>query len=89
MVIADELRQRFKALVAAFLQAHPRAEQQIAALQLKYIEGLDDTTISQRLGVSVSSVYVLRSRAIKRLQADRHWRALAAELGIVPDATEL
>lgn len=88
-VIAEELRQRFKEIISGFLRAHPRAAQQIAALQLKYIDGLDDVAIGQRLGVSVSSVYVLRSRAIKRLQDDRQWQALATELGILPDTTEL
>ncbi len=84
-LIATELRERFNQVVAEFLQAHPRAAQQIAALRLKYIDGLDDTLISQRLGVPINSVYVLRSRAMKRLQNDQHWRALAVELGILPD----
>ena len=88
MVIAGELRHQFKQLVMAFLREHPRAAQQIAALQLKYIEGLDDPTIGQRLGVPLNSVYVLRSRAIKRLQGDQRWRALAAELGILPDTID-
>lgn len=88
-VIAEELRQRFKEIIKEFLRVHPRAAQQIAALQLKYIDGLDDTAISHRLGVSVNSVYVLRSRAIKRLQSDPYWQALAIELGIVSDTTEL
>lgn len=83
------LRQRFKEIIKEFLRAHPRAAQQIAALQLKYIDGLDDTAISHRLGVSVNSVYVLRSRAIKRLQSDPYWQALAIELGIASDTTEL
>ncbi|HEX6288318.1 MAG TPA: RNA polymerase sigma factor [Herpetosiphonaceae bacterium] len=84
-LIVEELRDRFRQVVGTFLQAHPRASQQIAALQLKYLDGLDDQTISQHLGVPVNSVYVLRSRAIKRLQADHGWRALAVELGILPD----
>ncbi len=88
IVIAEELRLRFKQLVATFLREHPRAAQQIAALQLKYINGLDDLTISRRLGVPVNSVYVLRSRAIKRLQGEQCWRELAAELGILPDTIE-
>lgn len=88
-VIAEELRQRFKEIIKEFLRVHPRAAQQIAALQLKYIDGLDDTAISHRLGVSVNSVYVLRSRAIKRLQSDPYWQALAIELGIASDTTEL
>ncbi|MBV9788721.1 MAG: sigma-70 family RNA polymerase sigma factor [Chloroflexi bacterium] len=88
-VIAEELRLRFKEIISGFLRAHPRAAQQIAALQLKYLDGLDDATIGQQLGVSVSNVYVLRSRAIKRLQSDRQWRTLAVELGILADTSEL
>jgi RNA polymerase sigma factor (sigma-70 family) len=88
MVIAGELRHQFRQLVATFLREHPRAAQQIAALQLKYIDGLDDLTIGRRLGVPINSVYVLRSRAIKRLQGDQRWRALAVELGILPDTIE-
>lgn len=87
-LIADELRQRFQDTLARFLRTHPRAAQQIAALQLKYIDGLDDDIIGQRLGVSVNNVYVLRSRAIKRLQSDQLWQALAIELGILPDTLE-
>ena len=83
--ISEELYDRFKQVVATFLQAHPRSARQIAALQLKYMDGLEDTAISQQLGVPINSVYVLRSRAIKRLQNDPEWRALAVELGILPD----
>jgi RNA polymerase sigma factor (sigma-70 family) len=84
-LIAADLRDRFENLTAEFLRKHPRAGQQLNALRLKYIDELDDVTISQRLGTSVNSVYVLRSRAAEKLRADPAWRALAAEFGIVPE----
>jgi RNA polymerase sigma factor (sigma-70 family) len=87
-VVAGELRSRFELLAAEFLRKHPRATMQFAALQLKYLEGLDEKTISQRLGKSVESVYVLRSRAIEKLRDDPGWRALAIEFGILPDESE-
>jgi DNA-directed RNA polymerase specialized sigma24 family protein len=84
-VITDELRQRFEQLTVEFLRKHPRAAQQLSALRLKYIDGLDDVAIGQRLGRSIGSVYVLRSRAAEKLRAEPEWRALAAEFGILPE----
>ena len=84
-VIADELRARFELLSAEFLHKHPRASQQLSALRLKYIDGLDEETISRQLGKPVGSVYVLRARAIEKLRAEPSWRALAAEFGIVAE----
>jgi RNA polymerase sigma factor (sigma-70 family) len=84
-VIAAELHARFEQLADEFLRKHPRAAQQFAALRLKFIAGLDDTTIARRLGKSVKSVHVLRSRAIEKLRAEPAWRALAVEFGILPD----
>lgn len=84
-VIADEMRWRFELLAAEFLRKHPRSAQQFAALRLKFIDGLDEVAISQRLGKPVPSVYVLRSRAIEKLRVEPEWRALAGELGILPE----
>lgn len=67
---------------AAFHRDHPRARDQFAALYLKYIELLSDQEIGQALGTSPENVYVLRSRAKKRLRATADWRALADELGL-------
>ncbi|MEO7909114.1 MAG: sigma-70 family RNA polymerase sigma factor [Roseiflexaceae bacterium] len=84
-MIAAELRTRFEHLSTKFLSKHPRAGQQIAALRLKYIDGLDEATISQLLGKSVGSVYTLRARAVEKLRAEPEWRVLAADFGILPE----
>jgi RNA polymerase sigma factor (sigma-70 family) len=82
-LIAGELHARFEQLAEEFLQKHPRASNQFAALRLKYIDSLDDATIAARLGVPVESVYVLRTRAVAKLRAEPAWRALATEFGIL------
>lgn len=82
-VLTAELRERFEHLVTGFLQKHPRAAQQIAALRLKYLDELDDITISQQLGKSVANIYILRHRAIEKLREDADWRALGLELGLL------
>lgn len=82
---ADERHKQLDGMVHAFLQRHPRAKEQLAALLLKHVEGLDDQTISQRLGKPVQSLYVLRARAKQKLQREPEWRVLAADLGIALD----
>lgn len=82
VLLAGELRSRFEELTRAFLQKHPRAVRQFEALRLKFIDGLDESSISQRLGKSVQSIYVLRARAIEKLRAEPEWRAFANELGL-------
>lgn len=83
-VIDHERRAQVAACIAEFQHKHPRARGQITALWLKYIDGLDEGTISKALGTSVASTYVLRTRAIKKLQAEPSWQALAADFGIMP-----
>lgn len=83
-VIADEQRQRLAAFADDFLRRHPRARQQLAALWLKHVEGLDEASISRRLGKPIKSMYVLRARAVEKLRDDPAWRALAVECGILP-----
>ena len=84
-MITAELRARFEHLSIEFLRKHPRAGQQIAALRLKYIDGLDEAAISRRLGKSIGSVYTLRARAVEKLRAEPEWRALAADFGILSE----
>jgi RNA polymerase sigma factor (sigma-70 family) len=84
-LIAAELRARFEDLSIKFLRKHPRAGQQIAALRLKYIDGLDEAAIGRALGKSIGSVYTLRARAVEKLRAEPEWRALAADFGILPE----
>ncbi len=80
---ASETGRRFFACAERFVRQHPRAKLQLAALWLKHIEQLDDSTIADRMRRSVSSVQTLRSRAAARLRSDPEWRALAADLGYV------
>jgi RNA polymerase sigma factor (sigma-70 family) len=84
-MIAAELRARFEQLSAEFLRKHPRAGRQIAALRLKYIDGLDDDAICRLLDTSIGSIYTLRARAIEKLRTEPEWRALAADFGILPE----
>src|SRR5262249_656235 len=84
-VIVAELRARFEELSSQFLRKHPRAGQQLAALRLKYIDGLDEAAIGQLLGKSPGSVYTLRARALEKLRAEPEWRALAVDFGILPE----
>lgn len=84
-IVKHEQRQRLERCLAEFSRKHPRASQQLAALRLKYIDGLDETTISRILGKSIQSIYVLRSRAIDKLSQDPSWRAIAREFGILSD----
>ena len=76
--IAGELRARFEQLAAEFLRMHPRAARQFDALRLKFIDGLDDQAIADRLGNNVRNVYVLRARAIEKLRAEPAWRSSAS-----------
>jgi DNA-directed RNA polymerase specialized sigma24 family protein len=85
LIIDDERRASFERLSEEFLRKHPRAKLQLAALRLKFIDGLDEATISQRLQKPPASIYVLRSRAIEKLRAEPEWRALAIEFGILPE----
>jgi len=84
-LIAEEQRARLEQLIALLRAEHPHALRQFATLRLKYIDGLDDAMISQRLGIPVTTVYVLRSRAIKRLQAELPWMHFATECGILKE----
>ncbi|HEU4321688.1 MAG TPA: sigma-70 family RNA polymerase sigma factor [Roseiflexaceae bacterium] len=84
-VLDDERRSALKRSAEAFLSEHPRASQQLAALWLKHIDGLDDRSIGDQLGVTVDHVYVLRSRVARKLRTDPRWRSLAVEFGILPD----
>jgi RNA polymerase sigma factor (sigma-70 family) len=84
--VHTDLRQRMARAAAGFVEQHPRAAQQFAALWLKYIDGLDDQTIALRLGRTPAAVQVLRSRALRRLRAEPGWQLLASELGMAVGA---
>ncbi len=80
-----EVRLRIAHLMAALVHKHPRAATQLDAVWLKYIEGLDDSAISERLSKPVKRVHELRSLGLKKLRADPQWRAVASDFGITPD----
>ncbi|MDQ4077423.1 MAG: sigma-70 family RNA polymerase sigma factor [Chloroflexota bacterium] len=84
----QEQQTHLKHLVAAFLQQHPRADQQLAALLLKHVQGLDDEAIAEQLDKPVRSVHVLRARARKKLEQEPAWRAFARDLGIALEIDE-
>jgi len=66
-----------------FIQEHPRAENQLIVLWLRYMDGLDYQTIAKQLGKTTAAVQVLCSRGMAHLRRDAHLRALAAELGCI------
>jgi len=84
-VIAAEQRAAVERLLEEFASAHPRAAKQAAVLRLAWIEQLDDAAIGQLLSMSLNSVYVARSRIIRTLQTESHWKLRAADLGISLD----
>lgn len=77
-----ELRQRVIDYFEEALRRHPRAKQQLEAVWLKYIAGLDDETISTYLRKPVASIHVLRSRGLSQLRTEPGWQGLANELGL-------
>jgi DNA-directed RNA polymerase specialized sigma24 family protein len=82
-VLSDELRQLVHLSFEASLRRHPRAKQQLEAVWLKYIDGLDDVTISAYLEKPVANVQVLRSRGLERLRTEPGWQQIAHEFGIL------
>jgi RNA polymerase sigma factor (sigma-70 family) len=81
--IAREQHVRLRQMADEFRRNHPRARDQLAVLWLKYVEGLNDSEISRRLGKPIKNIYVLRSRAITKLEKESSCQALAMELGIL------
>jgi RNA polymerase sigma factor (sigma-70 family) len=49
-------------------QSNPRASKQLAAVLMKYYDGLDDREIAEQLGTTVAHVHVLRSRGLAKLR---------------------
>jgi DNA-directed RNA polymerase specialized sigma24 family protein len=86
--LTGELRDRVRRCFDDTLRRHPRAKQQLEAVWLKYIAGLNDDVIGRRLGKSVANVYVLRSRGLDQLRTEPDWQLMAEELGIYEIATD-
>jgi RNA polymerase sigma factor (sigma-70 family) len=74
--LAEERRNELRAILDEIGRAHHRLRNQLAAVRMKYLEGKDDATISEVLGVSVEDAYVLRSRGLKKLRQDPRLRRL-------------
>jgi RNA polymerase sigma factor (sigma-70 family) len=55
------------------------SERQRQMIALKYFEGLSDTVISERTGLSIANVRVLRNRGLNRLRADQRLRDTCVE----------
>jgi len=84
-VLVAERRTEIERLLREIAADHPRASQQITIVRMTWLDDLDDPTISQRLGISLSSVYTARSRLIKTIQSEPKWRARARDLGLLFD----
>lgn len=82
-ILNTERRAAIERLLAEFAADHPRASQQVAILRMTWLDDLDDAAISQRLAMSLGSVYTARSRVIKTLQSEPKWQARARALGLM------
>jgi RNA polymerase sigma-70 factor (ECF subfamily) len=67
--VAQEEQERVQTLLDA-IQRLPTKQQQ--SIILKYFGGLSDEVISERLGITISNVRVMRHRAILQLGKDSH-----------------
>jgi DNA-directed RNA polymerase specialized sigma24 family protein len=81
--IRNDLLEHIGRCARRFVQRHPRAAQQFAALWMRHIEGLDDEMIGRRLGTTGAAVQVMRSRVARRLRGDPDWQLLAYDLGVL------
>lgn len=81
-----ELREQLARCRVHFLQKYPRSAAQFDAIWLKFIVGLDDNQIAQRLGKSVADVHVLRTRCKKKLKQEPEWSKLMTDLDIMAGA---
>jgi RNA polymerase sigma factor (sigma-70 family) len=85
LLLSHEFRARIREFVDSYVRKHHRAGNQIAALLLKELEGLDDEVIAHTLQVRISAIPTLRSRARERLREDPELQLLARDLGIIAD----
>jgi len=84
-VLIAEQRTAIERFLNKFVADHPRASQQILILRMTWLDDLDDPAISQRLGISLGSIYTARSRIIKTMQSEPKWQAHARALGLLFD----
>jgi len=81
-VLNGELRERVRLCFDDAHRQHPRAKQQLEAVWLKYVAGLDDEAISMYLGRPIANVHVLRSRGLNHLRTEPCWQLMAEDLGL-------
>lgn len=73
------MRQALLARLEEIVHQAPRARNQLRAVFFKFLHGYSDEEIAEALDTSVSNVYVLRSRGLKRLRQDAVLRRLARD----------
>jgi RNA polymerase sigma factor (sigma-70 family) len=66
-ILDQESAAAIRRLFDTLVKRHPRASDQLAAVRMKYLDGLDDATIAAVLKTTIPNVQVLRSRGKKRL----------------------
>lgn len=79
VLLSRELASEVRALLAKILRENPHAQNQIEAVRMKFLDDLDDETISRKLGISVKSVHEARSRGLRRLRSDPGFDSLRSE----------
>lgn len=84
-VLRREFQSRCRALLNEFRRLHPRSDRQLDALLLKHLEGLTEDEICDRLNMSPTQAQQARARAKAKLMRHARLRALAADVGILPD----
>lgn len=76
-----EVRTKVQVCFDEAFRRHPDAKRQLEVVWLTYV-GLDDKTISQCLGKSTATIYVLRKRGRDHLRNEPCWQELAREFGL-------
>jgi DNA-directed RNA polymerase specialized sigma24 family protein len=62
------------------IRRHPRSQHQLAAVWLKFIQDIDDSSISSFFAKPVANIHVLRSRGMKQLRTHPGIQSLHNEL---------
>jgi DNA-directed RNA polymerase specialized sigma24 family protein len=62
------------------MRRHPRSQHQLAAVWLKFIQEMDDSSISSYFAKPIANIHVLRSRGMKQLRTHPAIQSLHHEL---------
>ncbi len=79
LLLSAEQRAELAAILSDFEREHPRAARQLAAVRMKYLDGLEDQAIGEVLGIPVKRVHELRSLGLRKLRADPRLRQLFSD----------